>query len=167
MTKLNKFSPSESLTAKHDIDDFQSGEIILDDWLRKRALANNELAASKTYVSCFLGTRKVAGYYSLSMGHVLNQEVIGSMRRNMPKNIPVVVLGRLAIDQSCQGVGLGVSMLQDAVKRSIIASEQVSARLLIVHAISQNAEQFYLHHGFIKQPIDTPMLAFDLTRTSK
>lgn len=159
-----RFCLPELLTAKHHLDEFQSGEPILDEWLKKRALKNDELSASKTYVSCSHGTRKVVGYYALSMGHVLNQDVTGSIRRNMPKNIPAIVLGRLAVNEEFHGCGLGGSLLQDAVKRSIRAAEHISARLLIVHAISLKAERFYVHHGFVRQPVDTPMLALDLLR---
>lgn len=88
------------------------------------------------------------GYYAICMGQIFNQEVIGSMRRNMPRQIPAVILGRLAIDEKWQGKGLGKALLQDAVQRSVRASQEVSARLLIVHAISAQAEAFYSHDGF-------------------
>jgi GNAT superfamily N-acetyltransferase len=98
------------------------------------------------------------------MGQILADEATGSMRRNMPKFIPAVVLGRLAIDRAWQGKGLGRALLADAVQRSLRASAEVSARLVIVHAISPAAEAFRLRHGFSRLPVETPTLALDLVK---
>jgi GNAT superfamily N-acetyltransferase len=155
------------LTELHDNAAFDSGEPALDEWLRQRAWANLQLAASRTYVVCPTGSDAVIGYAALSMGQILAQETIGSMRRNMPRHIPAVVLGRLAIDRAWQGKGLGRALLADVVRRALLASEQVSARLVIVHAISPAAEAFYLHHGFTRLPVETPTLALDLVKFQK
>ncbi len=125
------------------------------------------MAASRTYVICPQESKRVVGYFAISMGQILAQEATGSMRRTMPKYIPAVTLGRLAIDLSCQGQGLGRALLNEVVRRSLIASAEVSARLLIVHAISPAAEAFYLHHGFTRLPIDSPTLALDLLKLQK
>ena len=137
---------------------------MLDDWLRQRAWNNQQAAASRTYVMCPVGSRLIVGYYALNMGQIL---AIGSMRRNMPHAIPAVVLGRLAIDLAWQGKGLGQGLLADVLRRSIRASAEVSARLVIVHAISPAAEEFYLHHGFTRLPVDAPLFAFDLVKFQK
>ena len=89
------------------------------------------------------------------------------MRRNMPKSIPAVLLGRLAVDRAWQGKGLARALLADVVRRSLRASHEVSARLVIVHAISPAAEAFYLHHGFTRLPVETPTLALDLVKLQK
>jgi len=89
------------------------------------------------------------------------------MRRNMPRRIPAVLLGRLAIDRAWQGKGLGRALLADAVSRSLRARAEVSARLLIVHAISPAAEAFYFHHGFTRLPVETPTFALDLLKLQK
>jgi GNAT superfamily N-acetyltransferase len=159
-----KFSLPTPITPQHDLEDFYSGEEALDDWLRERALANMENLATKTYVICPHGSRKVIGYYAMCMGQIFSQEVIGSMRRNMPRQIPAIILGRLAIDEKWQGKGLGKALLHDAVKRATRATQEISARLLIVHAISLNAEAFYQHHGFKRLPVDTPTYALDLVK---
>ncbi len=85
----------------------------------------------------------------------------------MPKHIPAIILGRLAIDSSWHGQGLGRALLNEAIRRSLLASSEVSARLVIVHAISPAAETFYLHHGFMRLPIETPTLALDLVKFQK
>ncbi|MBI1318939.1 MAG: GNAT family N-acetyltransferase [Candidatus Hydrogenedens sp.] len=155
------------MTKAHDSSSFDSGEQVLDDWLRHRAFDNLQLAASRTYVVCPSGTNRVAGYYALSMGQILAQETTGAMRRNMPKSIPAVLLGRLAVDRAWQGKGLARALLADVVRRSLRASNEVSARLVIVHAISPAAEAFYLHHGFTRLPVETPTLALDLVKLQK
>jgi GNAT superfamily N-acetyltransferase len=162
-----RFSAPAPLTAAHDLAGFQSGELVLDEWLRERALQNMEMAASKSYVVCTAGTQRVVGFYAICMGQVLNQEVAGSMRRNMPRHIPAVILGRLAIDRDWQGQGLGQALLNDAVLRALKAAGEVSARLLLVHAISPAAERFYLHHGFTRLPVETPTFALDLVKLAK
>jgi GNAT superfamily N-acetyltransferase len=162
-----RFSPPVLLTEAHDAASFDCGEPALDDWLRNRAWRNQQVAASRTYVICPVGSSRVAGHLALSMGQILALDVSGSMRRNMPKQIPAVTLGRLAIDRAWQGKGLGRALLAEAVRRSLRAGEEVSARLLIVHAISPAAEAFYLHHGFTRLPVETPTLALDLVKLQK
>ena len=152
------------LAQRHDLTSFASGEEALDDWLRQRALANLENGASRSYVICPAGEDRVVGYYALAMGQVLNREVPGSMRRNMPANIPSVMLARLALDKTVQGRGLGGSLLQDAVGRSLRAAQAIAARLMIVHAISPAAEAFYLHHGFARIGGQAQALALDLVK---
>lgn len=160
-------SAPKLLTAQHDFENFSSGEDALDSWLSDRALDNMTTGASRTYVICPLNSFKVIGYYALCMGQILNQDVVGSMRRNMPRHIPAVMLGRLAIDQAWQRQGLGKALLYDAVQRSARASLEISARLLIVQALSPDAEAFYVHHGFIRLPLETPTYAFDLIKYAK
>lgn len=164
---MNEYSPPVLLTEAHDAAAFDCGEPALDDWLRTRALKNLQLAASRTYVICPTNSNCVVGYYALSMGQILSEDALGSMRRNMPNQIPAVILGRLAIDRIRQGRGLGVALLADAVRRAERASEEISARLVIVHAISPAAEAFYRSHGFARLPMETPTLALDLVKLRK
>jgi GNAT superfamily N-acetyltransferase len=162
-----RYTSPSLLTEAHDCADFSSGEIVLDDWLRQRAWNNQQTAASRTYVVCPAASMQVIGYFSLSMGQIIARDVTGAMRRNMPTHIPAVTLGRLAIDKVHQGKGLGVAMLHNVVERALRASQEVSARLIIVHAISPAAEAFYLHHGFTRLPVETPTLALDLVKLAR
>ena len=108
---------------------------------------------------------RIVGYFSLSMGQILASEVVGSMRRNMPPQIPSLLLGRLAIDQAWQGKGLGRAILKDIVRRAL--RSDAAARLIIVNAISPTAEAFYLKHGFTRLPVETPIYALDLVKLEK
>jgi GNAT superfamily N-acetyltransferase len=154
------------LTRSHILTEFDSTEPTLNEWLRVRAWNNLLTAASRTYVICPGNSQRVIGYYAMSMGQILATDVAGSMRRNMPRHIPAIVLGRLALDREYQGKGLGGALLANAVRRSIRASAEVAARLIVVHAISPAAEAFYLHHGFSRLPLDTSAFALDLVKAS-
>jgi GNAT superfamily N-acetyltransferase len=98
------------------------------------------------------------------MGQIANADATGPMRRNMPDHIPAVVMGRLAVDRRAHRTGLGRLLLADAVDRALEASTYVSARLFLVHALSAEAEAFYIHHGFTRLPVVSPTLALDLVR---
>ena len=145
-------SAPEKLLAEHDLADFDSGEPALDDWLRRRALANEERGSSRTYVVCV--AKRVVGYYSLAVGAVAHVGVPGRVKRNMPDPVPVMVLGRLAVDQDFQGRGIGSGLLRDAVLRTMQAAEIAGIRAILVHALSDAAKHFYQRHGFIASPID-------------
>jgi len=145
-------SAPEKLLAEHDLADFDSGEPALDDWLRRRALANEESGSSRTYVVCV--GKRVVGYYSLAVGAVAHVSAPGRVKRNMPDPVPVMVLGRLAVDQDFQGRGIGSGLLRDAVLRTIQAAEIAGIRAILVHALSEAATRFYQRHGFIASPID-------------
>ncbi len=150
------FDPPRLLTEADDTSLFNSGEPVLDDWLRRRAWNNMQMAASRTYVVCPRGSDQIIGYFALSMGQIIAQHVTAAMRRNMPNAIPAIILGRLAIDLVSQGKGLGRAMLADILRRAL--------RLVIVHAISPAAKAFYLHHGFVRLPVEASTLALDLVK---
>jgi GNAT superfamily N-acetyltransferase len=141
-------SPSapELLSADHRLETFDSGVADLDDWLRKRALANNREGASRTYVVA--DGQRVIGYYALAASAIAVSQALGRFRRNMPDPIPVALLGRLAVDRAHHGRGLGRAMFRDAAKRIINAADTLGIRGLIVHAISDDARAFYLALGF-------------------
>ncbi|MDE8346364.1 MAG: GNAT family N-acetyltransferase [Acidocella sp.] len=146
------------------MDDWLRQRARLDDWFRHHALHNPKSGASRTYVVCPAGSRQIIGYYALSMGQILAHENVGSIRGNVPCAIPVVVLGRLAIDLTWQGRGLGRAMLANVVRRSRRAAVEVAARLVIVHAISPTAEAFYHHHGFTRLPLGAPILGINIMK---
>lgn len=148
------------LTADHDLGAFACGEPSLDDWLNRRALTNQGRGASRTYVVA--EESRVVGYYSLASGALALNLAPGPVRRNMPDPIPMVLLGRLAIDQAWQGQGLGVALLQDAVVRTTAAAEILGIRGILVHAISENAKAFYERYGFLASPVQPMTLMLPL-----
>jgi ribosomal protein S18 acetylase RimI-like enzyme len=149
------------LTALHNVVDFECGEESLNHWLKTRALRNEARRASRTYVVCT--DNKVVAYYCLATGSVVNEHSPGRMRRNMPDPIPVMVLGRLAVDLSCQNYGLGKSLLRDAILRTIQVSEIVGVKALLVHALSDPAVIFYESQGFYPSPTNSRTLFLPLS----
>ncbi|ARQ61103.1 UNVERIFIED_ORG: GNAT superfamily N-acetyltransferase [Rhizobium etli] len=154
------FSPPAPLADHHELAEFNSGVDELDEWLRRRARANQAGGASRTFVVC-RGNRVIA-YYALASGAVRQPEAPGRFRRNMPDPVPVAVLGRLAIDQSHQGRGIGRALVRDAGLRLLNAAEILGIRGLLVHAISDGARAFYEAVGFLPSPSDPMMLMVGL-----
>jgi len=150
---LRQIRPPERITTEHDLTNFDSSEPALDDWLRRRALRNEVNGASRTYVVC-VGSR-VVGYYALSTGAIAHTHAPGPVKRNMPDPIPVIVLGRLAVDRIFHGKGAGVSLLHDALIRTLSVAETAGVRAILVHCLSENARRFYAKHGFVESPMDT------------
>jgi GNAT superfamily N-acetyltransferase len=139
------------LAASHRLDDFDCGEAVLDDWLKRRALSNHSTGASRTFIVTDEGGH-VRGYYAMAAGAVAHQLATSSVRRNMPDPIPVMVLARLAVDRRAQGLHLGAALLQDAVNRAVAVSHNAGVRALLVHALHEKAKQFYEHYGFQSSP---------------
>jgi len=156
---LNLSAP-EPLTAHHAVADFDCGAASLNDWLKKRALRNQVSGASRTFVVCDDG--RVVAYYTLASSAVALDSATGRLRRNMPDPIPVVVLGRLAVDVCFQSRGLGRGLLQDAGRRVLQAADEIGIRGLIVHAIDANAKAFYQRLGFDVSPLDPMTLMITL-----
>jgi len=118
----------------------------MDDWLRRRAKANQASGASRTFVVCD-GDRVVA-YYALASGSIAVAEVSGRFKRNMPDPIPVVLLARLAVDKAYQGQGIGPALFRDSALRVVNAADAIGIRGMVVHAISERAKEFYQTLGF-------------------
>ena len=153
-------SAPEPLGAHHEVESFSSGVESLDPWLKRRALKNQATGASRTFVAC--EGRHVLAYYALASSAVTTNAVSGRFRRNMPNPIPVVVLGRLAVDKAWHGKGVGRALVRDAGLRVIQAADTIGVRGMIVHALSPEAKQFYMRLGFDLSPLDPMMLMVTL-----
>lgn len=163
--KGEAISAPEHLTPAHDLSAFDSSVPELDEWLRRRARANEETGASRTYVVCAGG--RVVGYYALANGGVAQAGATGRVRRNMPDPVPVMVLGRLAVDRAYQGRGIGRGLLRDAVVRTLQAAEIGGIRAILVHAISEDAKHFYESSGFAVSPVDPMTLTITVADAEK
>ena len=107
---------------------------------------------------------RVAGYYSLAAGSVAREMAPGRVRRNTPDSVPVVVLGRLAIDQDYQRQGLERALLRDAILRILQAADIIGVRAILVHVLSEKAKRFYEECGFTASPINPLTLMLSLPR---
>jgi GNAT superfamily N-acetyltransferase len=141
----------QALATTHLLNEFACGEASLDEWLKRRALANQLSGASRTFVVADQQAQ-VFAYYAMAAGAVAREAATSAVRRNMPDPVPVMVLARLAVDRRAQGVKLGAALLQDAVNRAVLVSQNTGVRALLAHALHDRARQFYQHYGFQESP---------------
>jgi len=159
----------ERLHAQHDVSQFGNGKHpSLDAWLKNRALASEGMCA-RTYVLCARDApQRVVGYYAISTA--MEQRISlpnAKIRRAMPDQVPLLLIGRLAVDRPYQGKGLGADLLFDGVRRCIDVSETAGVRAIITHAVDDDAVRFYQHHGFLRCPLGdrVMLLPIEATRT--
>ena len=140
------------LTAHHVLETFDCGKASLDNWLIRYAGQAQASGSAKTFVVA--DERRVAGYYSLTVGQVDSVDAPERVRKGMGSfPIPVVLLARLAVDRAYQRRGIGVGMLQDAIRRTMVIAEQAGIRALLTHPIDSDADAFYRRFGFVPSPV--------------
>jgi predicted N-acetyltransferase YhbS len=154
-------SAPEPLAAHHDTAAFACGVESLGHWLKQRVLKTQATGASSTFLVC--DGKRVVAYYALASSAVAVEAATGSLRRNMPDPIPVVILGRLAIDRSLQGSGMGRALVRDACLRVVAAADAIGIRGMMVHALSESARAFYERVGFDPSPLDPMTLMATLS----
>lgn len=143
----------EPLAAQHGLDSFDCGKPALNDWLLRHARQAQGSGSAKTFVVAEHEGR-VAGYFSLTVGQVDTLEVPDRIRKGMGQYpVPVVILARLAVSQQDQGRGIGLGLLQDAIRRTVLISEQAGIRAMMTHPIDEDAAKFYTRFGFIASPL--------------
>jgi predicted N-acetyltransferase YhbS len=141
----------ERLDAHHDVSSFDSGNEVLDGWLRRHAIAAQRMDSARTFVATRNG--RVVGYFSLTMGSMLRAEAPVKLVRGMPAYpVGMVLLARLAVDQSQQGRGVGAMLLAEALRKAIAAGEVAAARLIVVDDVDEDAAAFYQRYGFVRTP---------------
>lgn len=141
----------ERLDPAHQLDRFNSGRPELDEWLCRHALGAAAQRTARTFV-WHRGDGVVLAYYSLA-AHLLQREALpSSIGRGGPRQVPAVLLARLALDASLHGRGIGSALLAEALGRVLSVTEAVGARFVVVDAIDEDAAAFYVHHGFRRIP---------------
>lgn len=157
---MGKLTSPAPITQAHNFESFDCGVTSLNKWIQKQSLKNELSGASRTFVIC--SENEVVGYYALATGSVMRQQAPGKIKRAMPDPIPVMILGRLAVEKSQQGLGLGIGLLRDAILRTYNVSQHVGVRALLVHTLSESARDFYLYNGFLSSPIDAMTLMLSI-----
>ena len=152
---LAALGPPVPLLASHDVTRFDCGKEALNDWLRDTAL-RSEGRTSRCYVVAQRNV--VVGFYCLATGAVQHEGAPRRLRQNSPDPIPVIIIGRLAVDKTLQGKGIGRGLLKDALLRITKASDLVGARAVIVHAVGQEAVPFYARYNFRSFPMGNQTL---------
>ena len=149
---MTRYTTPRPLAATDDLIKFDCGETSLNEWLRTQALQNSASGASRTFVTT--EENRVVGYYALAAASVERRNAPGRIRRNQPEMVPVILLARLAVDQTHQGRRVGSHLLRDAILRTVRIADNAGVRALLVHALDQRARDFYQHYDFMPSPTD-------------
>ena len=157
----------EPLAAQHRLEGFDCGKPALNDWLLRHARQAQGSGSAKTFVVADDDDR-VAGYFSLTVGQVDTLEAPERIRKGMGQYpVPVVILARLAVSREHHGHGIGVGMLQDAIRRTLVIAEQAGVRAMLTHPIDEDAVRFYTRFGFIASPLREQQLLLLLKDAKK
>lgn len=149
----------EKLNAFHDFSDFDCGEPSINEYLHKNARKGQENRQAVVYVTCFKGSNRVAGYYTLSSGSIAREYVSPKkLQRNTPNVHPATILGRMGVTMTAKGYGVATGLLQDAIMRVLASAEVVGTAALLVHPLSEPLAKFYEEKaGFVRCPDISPL----------
>jgi GNAT superfamily N-acetyltransferase len=146
----------EPLGKQHRLDEFECGEPALDEWLKRHARAAQASDSARVFVVTLDDEETVVGYYALAAAQLAPEDATARALKGQPhaRPVPAILLARLAVDQNHQGAGLGRSLLQDVLLRTVEAAEAIGARVLLVHAKHDAAKAWYMQYGFEESPTD-------------
>lgn len=154
----------EALARAHDISSFSSGVEALDAWLKQVATQHSRKGISRSYAAVDASTpNTVVGYYSLTVTEIDREALPPDLAKKLPRKLPAVLIGRLALSLGARGKGVGKALLVDALRRVVATSEHVGVALIVVDAKDDSAAEFYEHFGLKRFPDDQRRLALSLT----
>jgi GNAT superfamily N-acetyltransferase len=143
----------ERLAREHELEDFDCGSPALDEWLKRHARAADASESARVFVVTEGAT--VVAYYALAAAQVEPRSATARAAKGQPSRpIPAILLARLAVDRRHQSRGLGRSLLQDVMLRSVAAADEIGVRVLLVHAKNERAKGWYEQYGFEESPTD-------------
>ena len=164
---MHKVFKPVPLERKHPRKDFDCSDVILNSWLAQYSVQAQKKRSSKSYVSLD-ENGKIAGFYSLVFGQVEREVAPEEITKGMPKHpIPVLIVARLAVDVNYQGIGLGKTLMQDAMIRALSASDIGGLRAVAVHAKHEEAANFYKHLGFLPTSKDPLLLVVPIKKLAE
>ena len=135
------------LKASDAVESFDCGQVALNQFLQRHALNNQRANSAQTYVCC--DGAAVVGFYSLTVGCVDHPSAPDRVVKGLARHpVPVMILARLAVDQSFQGKGLGRALLKDALRRTLLAADIAGIRAVLVHAKDDAAREWYRQFDF-------------------
>jgi GNAT superfamily N-acetyltransferase len=159
--------PPEPLAVHDQLEGFDCGKPTLNHWLLHHDRQAQTSGSARTFVVADEENR-VAGFFSLTVGQVDTVEAPECIRQGMGRfPLPVVILARLAVSRENQGYGLGVGMLQDAIRRTLVIAEQAGIRAILTHPIDEDAARFTTRFGFIASPLRRQQLLLLLKEARK
>lgn len=155
MTHVPRYESVRKLEPDDNLAAFDCGHPALNQFLQRFALVNQKANSAQTYVCCESGTSTVAGFYSLVAGSVEPSVAASRIVKGLARHpVPVMILARLAVDQSHQSAGLGRALLKDALLRTVQVADIAGIRAVLVHAKDDAARNWYLNWGFEPSPTD-------------
>jgi len=157
----------QPLGKQHERVDFSCGVPELDDYLKRRAGQDVRRRIARIFVGTEDRSNVVLGFYTLSALTIDVSALPEDQARRLPRHpVPTALIGRLAVDRSAQGKGLGRVLLADAIQRTLGASEEVAIHAMVVDAKNETARRFYQAHGFLALR-DQPMRLFMPLRSGR
>jgi GNAT superfamily N-acetyltransferase len=144
----------ELLAGTHTLAVFDCAQPELNNWLTRRALANQSTGTSRTWVVTGETPLRVIAFYASCTASVIRTAAPPQLAAGQPAELPAILLARLAVDTEHQGKGLGAALLKHFIGKALQVAEHVGVRLMLVHAKDEHAKSFYQHHGFHESPID-------------
>lgn len=152
---MSRFRDPEPLAPDHDTRDFDCGVESLNLWLQNHAAQAAAVGSARTFVVHDNEQDRVVGFHAVTAASITHAEATARAAKGMPRHpIPAALLARLAVDRTVQRRGVGAWLLRDALLRTLSAAESVGIRVLLVHAIDEDARAFYERHGFEPSPTD-------------
>ena len=150
------YTQPEPLDRRHLLEAFDCGKVALDDWLKQYARAAQGSGSARVFITTTDG-KTVVGYYALAAAQVQPEQATERIAKGEPagRPIPVVLLARLAVDHNHQRNGIGRSLLQDALLRSLQAADSIGIRAMLIHAKHDAARAWYEQFGFESSPTDS------------
>ena len=147
-----------ALARQHDKNDFDCGEPELNNFLQKLARQQAEKDFNRTYVACNAGENKLLGFYAISFGSINFEN--WPVHAGLPRYpVPVVRIGRLAVDLRAQGRGVGIALVRHAMRLSESTADKIGLYAVVVDAKNDAAANFYARFGFVRFP-DRPLELF-------
>jgi GNAT superfamily N-acetyltransferase len=152
---VTRFGDPEPLSSDHALEGFDCGRGSLNQWLQRHALQAAAAGSARTYVTVDSEQDRVVGCYALTAAGLEREAATTRTIKGMPRYpIPVVLLARLAVHTAVTRRGLGAWLLRDAMSRTLTAAETIGVRAMLVHAIDEQARNFYRRHGLESSPTD-------------
>ncbi len=156
---MPRFGDPEPLSPGDVLEGFDCGRVSLNVWLTRHARQALASGSARTYVVVDSEQGRVVAYHALTAAAIAAQDATARAIKGMPRYpVPAVLLARLAVDRSVQGRGIGTWLLRDALSRTLSAADAIGIRVLLVHALDDDARRFYLEHGFERSPTDSLQL---------
>lgn len=152
--------------SRHDRSAFDCGSQELNAWLKTKASPAHRVGSARVYVF-HEGDAIVRGFYTLSAGSLVRDDVPGTIARGQPPQIPMILVGRFAVDVAMQGRGLGRQLLRDALERAAKTSETLGVACVVVDAKDDQSRAFYERFGFVRVADDSRRVVLPMAEVRK